>query len=90
MWVTCSTCNRLYDDARCWTLCPYGPLEWSLDSYCPQCDTVEELHGPCRHQEVLKPQQSSALPKFRTVVWWTLVIEFVIIVIVLCAIALIR
>jgi hypothetical protein len=50
MWVTCETCHREYDDAKCWTICPHGPIEWPLTDYCPKCDTVKSLHGLCRHQ----------------------------------------
>ena len=50
MWVICETCKKSYDDAKCWTLCPHGPIEFALSDYCPRCDTVITLHGKCRHQ----------------------------------------
>lgn len=50
MIVECEKCHRFYDDAKCWTICPHGPLEFPNDHYCPNCDTVKLLHGPCRHQ----------------------------------------
>jgi hypothetical protein len=49
MIVTCSVCNRLYDDAEQWTLCNHGPLWASLNSYCQEHDLVNcPLHdeGP--------------------------------------------
>jgi len=55
MRVQCSICGRYYDDARCWTICPHGPLEFPLGSYCPRCDTVVEIHGKCEHQQDQPP-----------------------------------
>ena len=51
MIVTCSDCNRTYDDVDRWTLCPHGPLGFPLDDYCPKCDTVKTIFGQCPHQE---------------------------------------
>lgn len=41
MWVQCETCQRSYDDAECWTLCPHGPLWARLDAYDPKTDCVQ-------------------------------------------------
>lgn len=51
MYVRCEKCGRNYDDAKCWTICPHGPLWAGLSDYCPRCDTVKSLHGPCPHQQ---------------------------------------
>lgn len=32
MIVTCEKCQRFYDDASCWTICPHNPLYRSADS----------------------------------------------------------
>src|SRR4051812_15648923 len=50
MWITCDKCHRGYDDASCWTICPHGPLGFANDDYCPKCDTLKPVHGPCVHQ----------------------------------------
>jgi hypothetical protein len=51
MRLTCERCKRGYDDAGQWTICPHSPLGFSATDYCPFCDTLESVHGPCRHQE---------------------------------------
>ena len=50
MNTQCEKCERYYDDAKCWTICPHGPLWAGLHDYCPRCDTVKIAHGPCQHQ----------------------------------------
>ena len=50
MVVRCDKCERLYDDAEQWTICPHGPLGYPHDSYCRKCDTIKEVHGLCQHQ----------------------------------------
>jgi hypothetical protein len=50
MLVTCNTCRRVYDDAQSWTICPHGPIGFALTDYCPKCDTLRSVQGPCRHQ----------------------------------------
>lgn len=50
MIVRCNQCQRVYNDAEQWTLCPHTPLGYPVDGYCPQCDTLRSVHGPCRHQ----------------------------------------
>jgi hypothetical protein len=47
----CKKCLRRYDDAKCWTLCPHGPLGFGPEDYCPKCDTLATVHGGCRHQQ---------------------------------------
>lgn len=51
MITQCHLCHRYYDDEHSWTICPHGPLEWPIGSYCPICDTITFLHGPCRHKQ---------------------------------------
>lgn len=31
MIVVCQECNRIYDDAKQWTICPHSPLYTSVD-----------------------------------------------------------
>lgn len=50
MQVVCPKCNRVYDDANRWTMCPHTPLECAVDDLCPECDTLKSVHGPCQHQ----------------------------------------
>lgn len=28
MRVKCDDCGKIYDDARCWTICPHHSLDW--------------------------------------------------------------
>lgn len=51
MNVVCDNCRRLYDDENRWTICPHGPLGFPPDDYCPNCDTLKSIHGPCIHQQ---------------------------------------
>lgn len=60
MIVQCHLCSRVYDDAKCWTLCDHGPLEelhevttdmgHRIKNYCHKCDTLTTRQGPCTHQ----------------------------------------
>lgn len=38
MWTRCLRCDRGYDDAACWTICPHGPLDVPLGQFCPVHD----------------------------------------------------
>lgn len=47
MFVTCGTqyegyphaCGKVYDDTKCWTICPHNPLDVPPDAvYCRRCD----------------------------------------------------
>lgn len=40
MIVVCDHCQRLYDDAEQWTLCPHGPLWAGWEDYCREHDLV--------------------------------------------------
>lgn len=40
MVVRCPKCHRLYDDAKCWTICDHGPLWERADAYCREHDMV--------------------------------------------------
>lgn len=63
MWVKCMKCNRSYDDSNQWTICPHSPLGQPIDDYCPKCDTLRSIHGPCKHQYIMpKEQQMSIAP----------------------------
>jgi hypothetical protein len=45
MLVQCDDCNRVYDDANQWTICPHNPLDVGPgpDAFCWRCD----LRHPC-------------------------------------------
>lgn len=51
MYRLCDDCDRGYDDAKQWTICPHSPLGYAVDDLCPKCDTLKSVHGPCRHQQ---------------------------------------
>lgn len=51
MYVRCDECGKTYDDEGRLTICPHPPLGFSVDEFCPLCDTLRPVHGPCRHQE---------------------------------------
>lgn len=51
MRTLCPKCNRTYDDAEQWTICPHTPLGYPVFDLCPRCDTLESVHGPCIHQQ---------------------------------------
>ena len=51
MTVTCALCNRSYDDARCWTICPHMPLEFGSKPFHP----TENPHGYCRDHDLAGP-----------------------------------
>ena len=54
MIVTCDKCERQYDDACRWTICPHGPLGFAHDDYCPNCDVLRSQYGGvCMCAEVL-------------------------------------
>lgn len=41
MIVVCDHCDRRYDDARSWTICPHNPLDVRPDDLvCRRCDLV--------------------------------------------------
>lgn len=40
MITFCLNCNRRYDDAEYWTICPHGPLWAGPSAYCKQHDLV--------------------------------------------------
>jgi hypothetical protein len=47
--VRCHSCDRVYDDAECWTICPHGPLWAGVSAYCPLHDLVHcPNHPPTR------------------------------------------
>jgi hypothetical protein len=50
MLQSCIECDQRYDDAKQWTICPHGPLEFGSQEYCPKCDTLISIHGQCVHQ----------------------------------------
>jgi hypothetical protein len=39
--VRCDRCERNYDDATQWTICPHGPLWAAHDAYCREHDLVD-------------------------------------------------
>ena len=51
MYVRCERCGRGYNDEHQWTICPHSPLGFGVNDYCPRCDTLKTVHGPCRHQQ---------------------------------------
>lgn len=57
---TCTVCKRNYDDEKQWTICPHGPLDRPLRDYCPRCDTLASVHGPCCHQQATSQQSSNS------------------------------
>ena len=59
MVIRCSGCGRVYDDAAQWTICPHGPLGFRHDEYCPRCDTLKSVHGPCPHQRKDVPSEEA-------------------------------
>ena len=65
MHVRCEKCDRVYDDAARWTICPHSPLGCAVDDLCPRCDTLKSVHGPCAHQIMAyqeKPEQTAEEP----------------------------
>lgn len=46
MRVQCPDCQKSYDDARCWTICPHMPLEG------PVKPRSEDPHGYCREHDL--------------------------------------
>ena len=59
MHVECQDCNRIYDDATRWTICPHSPLGMPINDLCPVCDTLQSIHGPCKHQAVRIMEEAS-------------------------------
>ena len=45
VWLLCEKCDRGYDDANQWTICPHAPLGTSPSDYCPRCDVLPSMYG---------------------------------------------
>jgi len=55
--VECALCDRVYDDARCWTICPHMPLETSSKPF----DPTANPHGYCREHDLIGCPNHGAL-----------------------------
>lgn len=84
MIVECARCNRRYDDAERWTICPHNPLEYSASAlYCSYHDAFNcphphnALHIPPEIRNAVRDRLAGPTPKSNAAAKCLLVLSLV-------------